>query len=1200
MKQHLLSLFALVSAMFVSTSVVAWDEPTEPAKPTEAGEFAVGKSFFIRNVGAGQYITGSNSWSTQVSLTKNGLEDAEGESPALVILVEDLTLTYSEVEVSGYGLKLNGTYTVTGESGNREFTNTYLFRASEDASFIDWASQTMGRVWNVTKVGDYYRIQTAANDPNYPNAATEYAGWSDPDGLTIEDGGSTRVAFNLTEDDANIDWEFIPADAYLNQKNAFTARQELYEVLIEADEKGVDTSAAGKVYTNPDATVDQLKAASADLKAKIASSNYNFTGASEDEPLDVTDQVIENPNFDSNIDGWTYEGMRWQFQHRDGNGDGQVDPSKNWVHILDFAETWVASPNTQPDGKFYQTAFGLPAGTYRLEVDAMAVYQNSTDPDPENAVTGVYIFVAGPDGDLIEPLPFKAPNYQPKHWTLTFVSKGEPSISYGIRTESCTANWISCDNFQLFYLGVTDKTLEQLELEATISKAEEIDLDLTQCNKAVKDTFTEALTNAKAVVKTTDAEALTSANTALKEAYSALEKSISEYKTANDFITKLGNTEEDVANQWPDLANDFYEWGEELEGKYIAGTLTSEEIEGLEDKLATMVRDFIATPGAVKEGDDLTLLIVNADYEILGPNNKTVPGWTVVSGSITDHSTAYHNIEGYHTTFDIQQTIKNMPAGAYDVTVQGFVANEGTQNCELYAGTTVTSFKEIHEEYSTYAILANGTDEETGLGTSTGAWPYDRVFTNDEGETLYTPNSMEGAKAYFAEINPATGEPFYTNHAIIILPEAGDLTIGVRTTGGSEWILWDNFKMTYRGNKAEDYYDEIDRLLNELALAGEADDAFITAQAQTYLTELPAKATTVKNNAVADECIALITEISEAIKYIAEGNAKGEELGEIWEDYDIRKDNISSSDTTFPALLESVNAALNDPTSVANNEAIDALIKGIKDGWTGYVLADANDASLENPFDCTDIIYNTNYVHPVDGTASAAGWTYEPNPGLANDEAEFFNTNFNIYQTINGLRAGYYAFSVEGFYRAGGFAAAAEAKNEGTEALNAYMYAVVEGDTVSVFPLHSIFDGAQESPIANNEVTVTLKTESGEDIERYIPNNMEDANVYLTYTDDEDCHFYTNVVAVQVAEGGSVTIGIRKDINIDANWTIFTDWKAYYVGTEEPDGVNSINTKSRNARMDIFSIDGRQQSTLRRGINIVRMSDGSVQKVLVK
>ena len=136
MRKNLLSLVALAGAMLVSTSAFAqWAEPTAPAlQEVNATEVESGKAYFIKNVGAGQFITGANSWSTQISLTQAGInsDTFEGLSPALAIYVADSTATGISGNPSGVSLRLFGTYRVFGAGGGRDFTNTYLFRDSEE------------------------------------------------------------------------------------------------------------------------------------------------------------------------------------------------------------------------------------------------------------------------------------------------------------------------------------------------------------------------------------------------------------------------------------------------------------------------------------------------------------------------------------------------------------------------------------------------------------------------------------------------------------------------------------------------------------------------------------------------------------------------------------------------------------------------------------------------------------------------------------------------------------------------------------------------------------------------------------------------------------------------------------------------------------------------------------------------------------
>ena len=98
---------------------------------------------------------------------------------------------------------------------------------------------------------------------------------------------------------------------------------------------------------------------------------------------------------------------------------------------------------------------------------------------------------------------------------------------------------------------------------------------------------------------------------------------------------------------------------------------------------------------------------------------------------------------------------------------------------------------------------------------------------------------------------------------------------------------------------------------------------------------------------------------------------------------------------------------------------------------------------------------------------------------------------------------------------------------------------------------------------------------------------------------------YKNVLDFKYEESmGAVRLGLRleDDITVGSCWCPFDDFKLSYLGTTAPDAIKDVNTaKSVKAgATKVYSIDGAQRNGLRRGINIVKMSDGSVRKVLVK
>lgn len=1262
MKHKYLSLIALAGAMFMSTSVWAqWDEPTIPElEKKNATELVSGKTYYIMNVGAEQFITGANSWSTQISLTIDGVtSELDSYSPALAIYVADSTQTFSGVTVSGYSMRLDGTFTVYGASGGRSFTNTYLFRDSEESGFMDHGAQAKGYIWNITKAENgYYRIQTAEGDPSFPDAATQYAGWDNTNGpIAVDEFGelipnddyevpSTVVAFNMTGEYENecIDWMFIDAAAYMNQLAAYEARVTLYDLLYEAADAGVNTDAATAVYNNPNATKEQLESAYATLKADINRAYFldMFTGATEEDPMDVTEYAIENPNFDDTMDGWTIT-VGGQNLQRQARTDGVVDESQNWVSITNFIEAWTPAPNHLGDGTISQTVYGLPQGKYMLECDAMATLQGGS-PSAEEAVENAFIFIQGDNSEVRNPI--KSPDTQPKHWTVTFLNpSGNNALTFGLKVENTTANWISADNFRLWYYGEFEGSEERAKLTTAITKAasavEMIESGINPANRAVEDAFQQTLADAQAVAATeTDDDSYIAAREALEAALATYEASVKAYEKLAAFIGADGSACKldeymDVAAGLGDLYDIFTPWEEELKNGFYDGVITTERIEELMASFLPKIREYIKR-GSIEPGTDLTMLLDNPDFSEGNGRNLTgnaVPGWTITGidgGSLTELRHQTGNIETWHNKFDFSQTITDMPAGIYDITVQGFVRHDDggpTDLAYFKAGDSEKSLMTLEDQWSFEQIYG---PDQAAMGDTNR----DSQMTTPAGETAYKCNGMTGAYYWFQtpipdDLYPTfkykapsdqdwTGDNYYTNHIKVVLKQAGDFTISLGTTSGTDWMIWDNFKIKYIGEDLEIYAQMVNEEYEKLMEVYQAEDAFITKKAADDVVAVTAKVENARNIQNGEEALALIEEIDQIMAYITAGNKAGSDLTTTYYLYDeTMMMTYSSSDQTFPALLAEVRSSIENPLLVADNDAIEALINALKAGWVKYVMADhiAN-ASEENPEDVTEAIFNYNYSDydlDVDNPTNSNGWTNEGSNGstvfesVYYNEIEFYNTNFNHYQTIRGLEPGWYIVANDAFYRAGDAAAMTTAYNDSVPAINSYMYAVVAGDTVAVEYLHSMFDGKQIDPTGSNgEITVTLNTETEEGevepMEYYIPNLMGSAMTYLELEDLETGEkYYTNRMAVEVKEDGVLTIGVRKDELITNDWTVIANWQLYYVGKNEPTAVESLDAAKQGVKVaQFFAVDGRQQSRLQRGINIVRMADGSVQKVMVK
>ncbi len=207
-------------------------------------------------------------------------------------------------------------------------------------------------------------------------------------------------------------------------------------------------------------------------------------------------------------------------------------------------------------------------------------------------------------------------------------------------------------------------------------------------------------------------------------------------------------------------------------------------------------------------------------------------------------------------------------------------------------------------------------------------------------------------------------------------------------------------------------------------------------------------------------------------------------------------------------------------------------------------------------------------VNPAFDGNSSYGWTGAPTVNY-NCAEKFSTATFDIYQIITGLPAGKYILSCNGFYRDGAYATAAQHRTNGTEKLNAYLYA--NDDKVA---LVSILDEA------GKKGAIGVKPTSYE----YIPDNMEQANIYFAD------NLYYNSLECTVGEDGILRIGVKKSVSNTNDWTIFDNFKLTYVDEEEPTGITQIQTSLHSSDNSIYTISGHKvdaSQKLSKGVYIV-------------
>ena len=472
----------------------------------------------------------------------------------------------------------------------------------------------------------------------------------------------------------------------------------------------------------------------------------------------------------------------------------------------------------------------------------------------------------------------------------------------------------------------------------------------------------------------------------------------------------------------------------------------------------------------------------------------------------------------------------------------------GENDMVLYAGVSEKKFMEI---------TAQSSEEQLhGDGTGNTGWPYDSQNPVLGG---YMPNSMEGAGKYFETVNPATGEPFYLN-TVNIAHAGGDLTIGVRCSATGLWILWDNFTLKYLGS------DALFSLLEEIADKGDemtalTENGQLTDKANELVADLQAKVEAADDITSSEEALALISELKDAIDYIKAGQALFTEITPLVDDYAAKYQELGLSDPAFEALLETLGAKTSEYETFADNDEIAQGIVDLKKGWTAAIVAgaevgDALEGIILNPdFETgninnwTDTFNQGNHGFQNNNTYSDA----EGNVVISNFAESWNNTNFlpdgSISQNIGILPEGWYQLEMDG-------------------------YAVNQSQA----------GGAPADGVHG----VDLFAKTGESTAKQSIGIGGENGVSQHWT----LGFHSDGVSETI-------IGVMAE-GANCNWTAFDNFKLIYYGDQVPDAVEAVATETTAAPKAIFTLDGRQTSTLRRGINIVRKADGTVQKVLVK
>lgn len=233
-------------------------------------------------------------------------------------------------------------------------------------------------------------------------------------------------------------------------------------------------------------------------------------------------------------------------------------------------------------------------------------------------------------------------------------------------------------------------------------------------------------------------------------------------------------------------------------------------------------------------------------------------------------------------------------------------------------------------------------------------------------------------------------------------------------------------------------------------------------------------------------------------------------------------------------------------TEVALNKTADKqghfLIYAIKK--TDYVSlqqARIEAANAETPQDVTWFVRDPNFsLSNSNSCWSVKSGTLAIGGQTNNLCGEFFNCTFDISQSISGLPNGIYQVKAQGFYRVGGGTnspdKAAAARAAGNEVINAEFYA--NGSTQ---PFPSVFDNMCTTNRGTDYVSSTGYSIGGKTY--YVPTTMSRASAWFS-----EGVYESDIMQVVVSDG-TLQLGARKSVADSQDWSIFDNFRLYYLGT---------------------------------------------------
>ena len=703
-----------------------------------------------------------------------------------------------------------------------------------------------------------------------------------------------------------------------------------------------------------------------------------------------------------------------------------------------------------------------------------------------------------------------------------------------------------------------EEYIQQLE-----SKYPMENLNSISANGDVREAFEGAYNDAQNAAEDDDFDVLLDALTAAESKFA---NSVKDYTNLQNYYNLIAEKKEQAEKTgYEDLADELDELIKAPEAALDAEELGREDINamvnmnGVYDKVAAAVKAAIA-PGA-----DLSLLIKNGNYAW---------GNGYWNGSFT---TRAKTGEKWHAAFNAYQTLSDMPKGAYTLTIKGFQRHDSND-----AGETGLTDAVVYAN-SASKFLIEGSDES---------------YADFEGDF---PSSMEMAREAF-------DQGYGNNTLSFVMTEAGDLTLGVKGDNTLNWVIWSDWKLVYEGETskavlaaaiadAAEKADIVKDLLLEELNGPSIDKCSELTEAAAAMVDAIESTSDEDANAMIEKLIAIVTEMKDAAKLIAQVNTSFEAFQESFGEYEY------TAAEDLVARAQKAMEQYDDFQNMTTDElkAYSAELAYLTDALK--IDKDAFNATDENPADLTNLFVDPDFEDyaEVGANANYPGWSgsgFGTGGGTAGPVAERWNqsSGFNTYVDFAGLPEGGYKISVDGAYRTSVgedwkiINGEAETDNE------AFLY-VNTSIAESKVALHNIAEGAmtaEEAEEAGIDVSAncstlnvqvpTEETDSlgnviNETLTYYLPDQLYTADQWI-----QAGKYLNNNIEFKVPADGKARIGVtRKGAAND--WCFLDNFTLMYYGKNSETAIAAIEVVKNDK--GIYTINGiRVLDTKRSGLYI--------------